>query len=337
MQSTQTSQSMDECNLYAQDARFQSRVRQCEIQIAAAVENSDLLASPETQSAIVFVLRCLEKGLLRVATPKGTEPWVGAVEMAKDLQDWTVHSWVKQAVLLALRWRVAQKMGGSDEHTIAVSDFERVLNPSVSDQGRIFDSQLCYFDKLDARSDLHQCGVRIVPPGMVREGAFVAPGCIVMPGFVNVGAYVSAGTMVDTWATVGSCAQIGKNVHLAGGVGIGGVLEPAGARPVMIGDNAFVGSRAIVVEGAVVSHGAVLGANVCITASTPIYDVTNLERTAYRGFVPPYAVVAPGTRPKSFPGGEVQLQCSYIIGWRSGKTDSKVSLNEALRETGISV
>ena len=305
--------------------------------LTKAIEDPEFLKTAEAQKAVVFVLRCLEAGALRVATPKGTPAWQTPVEMSGDLQDWDVHAWVKQAVLFALKWRVAKDLGGSDGAGDPSASSYDLLNPNIENQGRIHSGSLCYFDKLDARSDLGRAGVRIVPPGMVREGAFVAPGCIVMPGFVNVGAYVSAGTMVDTWATVGSCAQIGKNVHLAGGVGIGGVLEPAGARPVMIGDNAFVGSRAIVVEGAVVSAGAVLGANVCITASTPIYDVTNTSKTAYRGYVPPNAVVAPGTRPKTFPGGEVQLQCAYIIAWRSPKTDAKVSLNDVLRETGISV
>jgi 2,3,4,5-tetrahydropyridine-2-carboxylate N-succinyltransferase len=204
-------------------------------------------------------------------------------------------------------------------------------------QGRVHGGELVFFDKFDVRSDLGEHGVRVVPPGVVREGAHVARGSILMPGFVNVGAYVGSGSMVDTWATVGSCAQVGRNVHLAGGVGIGGVLEPAGARPVMIGDNAFIGSRAIVVEGAVVGAGAVIGANTCITASTPIFDVTTAQRMEHRGYVPAGAVVAPGTRPKSFPGGEVQLQCAYIIAWRSEKTDAKVSLTDVLRETGLSV
>jgi 2,3,4,5-tetrahydropyridine-2,6-dicarboxylate N-succinyltransferase len=294
--------------------------------IERAANQPSLLEDKETQQSIVATLRALELGTLRVMSPKGTGPFrseVDAWELALvgDLRTWDVHVWVKQAVLLALRWRVAIPMGES----------------AYPDQGRVHGGALAFFDKLDTRTDLGARGVRVVPPGVVREGAHVAKGCIVMPGYVNVGANVGAGSMVDTWATVGSCAQIGRGVHLAGGVGIGGVLEPAGARPVMVGDDAFIGSRAIVVEGAVVSARAVLGANVCITSSTPIIDVTTAERKEHRGYVPPGAVVAPGTRPKVFPGGEVQLQCAYIISYRSEKTDAKVSLNDVLRETGISV
>jgi len=302
--------------------------------IRAATEDPSLLAHSETQKTIIEVLRALEAGTLRVASPKGAGPYSTSwadTPMTGDLREWEVHAWVKQAVLLALRWRSARALGHGvmpvGESTTA-ADFA---------QGRVHGSGLSYFDKLDVRSDLGSAGVRVVPPGTVREGAYLAPGCIVMPGYVNVGAWVGRGTMVDTWATVGSCAQVGRNVHLAGGVGIGGVLEPANARPVIIGDDVFLGSRAIVVEGAVIGASAVLGANVCLTASTPIYDVTTAAKTEHRGFVPPGAVVAPGTRPKVFPGGEVQLQCAYIIAWRSEKTDAKVSLNEVLRETGLSV
>lgn len=304
-----------------------------EASVRAASENLERLKEESVQSDVVTVLRCLEDGRLRVAGPKGQDARCGGVPMDGDLRTWDVFAWVKQAILLAMRMRVAHHMG--QESLLARG------NASATDkrfaQGRIHGGELAFFDKFDTRADLGDSGVRIVPPGVVREGAFVAPGCIVMPGYVNIGAYVSAGTMVDTWATVGSCAQIGKNVHLAGGVGIGGVLEPANARPVMVGDNAFIGSRAIVVEGAVVSAGAVLGANTCITASTPVYDVTTQDRVEHRGYVPPNAVVAPGTRPKQFPGGEVQLQCAYIIAYRSAQTDAKVSLNDVLRETGLAI
>lgn len=297
--------------------------------LSRAHENVEALTEKNVQETLVKVLRALELGLLRAASPPGTGPNCGVIKMEGDMREWTVHVWVKQAILLAMRWRVSQECG-------VVSSAANALKSDTS-QGRIHNGPLHYFDKFDCRSDLNTVGVRVVPPAVVREGAHVAAGCILMPSYVNIGAYVNAGTMVDTWATVGSCAQIGQNVHLAGGVGIGGVLEPAGARPVLIGDNAFIGSRAIVVEGVCVGNGAVIGANVCLTATTPLYDVTLPEKTEYRGYVPPLAVVAPGTRPKMFPGGEVQLQCAYIIGWRKPSTDAKVSLNEVLRETGISV
>ena len=171
----------------------------------------------------------------------------------------------------------------------------------------------------------------MVPPGTVRYGAFCEPGVVVMPGYVNIGAYVGSGTMVDTWATVGSCAQIGQNVHLSGGVGIGGVLEPPSARPVIIEDGAFIGSRCILVEGVVIEHGAVLGANVSITASTPIIDVTGSEPVEYRGRVPANSVVLHGSRPKEFPAGTYELSCALIVGRRKESTDDKTSLNDALR------
>jgi 2,3,4,5-tetrahydropyridine-2,6-dicarboxylate N-succinyltransferase len=296
---------------------------------------------PQLQESLTLTLRALEKGIVRVASPCGKGPFQdpqSEFPMHGDLREWDVHAWIKQAILLSFRWRRAKVLGAStmpqSRAGMAVDFGQYFLK---EDQGRVHQTDLCYFDKFDIRSDLGEAGVRVVPPGVVREGAFVGAGCIVMPGFVNVGAYVSKGSMVDTWATVGSCAQIGKNVHLAGGVGIGGVLEPAGARPVLVGDDAFIGSRAIVVEGAVIGNRAVLGANTCVTASTPVIDVTTAERKEHRGYVPAGAVVAPGTRAKSFPGGEVQLQCAYIIGWRSERTDAKVSLNDVLRETGISV
>ncbi len=222
---------------------------------------------------------------------------------------WTVNEWVKKAVLLFFGIREMTEMRAG---------------PFV------------YFDKIPTKTALAAQGVRVVPPGTVRYGAFCEPGVVVMPGYVNIGAWVGAGTMVDTWATVGSCAQIGRGVHLSGGVGIGGVLEPPGATPVIIEDGAFVGSRAIVVEGAHIGTEAVLGANTTITASTPIYDVTHADRPEYRGEVPARAIVVPGTRDREFPGGTAQIQCAYIIGWRNESTDKKVSLNTALRDHGVS-
>lgn len=194
-----------------------------------------------------------------------------------------------------------------------------------------------YYDKIPTKKNLAAAGVRVVPPGTVRYGAFVEPGVVVMPGYVNIGAHVGSGTMVDTWATVGSGAQIGRDVHLAGGAGIGGVLEPPGAMPVVIEDRAFVGSRCIVVEGVRVEEEAVLGANVVLTGSTRITDVTGPEEVVYRGRVPARSVVVAGTRTKQFPAGSYQLQSALIIGQRRESTDQKTSLNEALREFGVSV
>ncbi|NNC93128.1 MAG: 2,3,4,5-tetrahydropyridine-2,6-dicarboxylate N-succinyltransferase, partial [Acidimicrobiia bacterium] len=194
-----------------------------------------------------------------------------------------------------------------------------------------------YYDKIPTKHNLPAAGVRVVPPGTVRYGAFCEPGVVVMPGYVNIGAYVGSGTMVDTWATVGSCAQIGSDVHLSGGVGIGGVLEPPGARPVIIEDGAFIGSRSIVVEGVLIEEGAVLGANTTITSSTPIIDVTGPEPVEMRGRVPAGAVVLPGTRPKAFPAGTYDLQCALIVGTRSDSTDRKTSLNDALRTFEVPV
>ena len=177
----------------------------------------------------------------------------------------------------------------------------------------------------------------MVPPGVIRYGAFCEPGVIVMPGYVNIGARVGAGSMVDTWATVGSCAQIGKDVHLAGGVGIGGVLEPPGARPVIVEDGAFVGSRAVIVEGMHVGKEAVIGAGVVLTSSTAILDVSGPEVVEHRGRVPARSVVIPGVRTKKFPAGEFGIPCALIIGKRSESTDKKVSLNDALRDFAVPV
>jgi 2,3,4,5-tetrahydropyridine-2,6-dicarboxylate N-succinyltransferase len=235
----------------------------------------------------------------------------GTLRVAEPTADgWVVNAWVKQAILLMFRL--------SPMRTIMSGPFE-------------------YHDKIPLKKGLAEQGVRVVPPGTIRYGAFCEPGVIVMPGFVNIGAYVGSGTMVDTWATVGSCAQIGRNVHLSGGVGIGGVLEPPGATPVIIEDDAFIGSRSIIVEGTHIGHGAVIGANTTITASTPIIDVTGPEPVEMRGEVPPNSVVVPGTRPKDFPAGTYDLACALIIGRRTESTDEKTSLNDALRTFQVSV
>jgi len=218
--------------------------------------------------------------------------------------EWVVNQWVKEAIILYFR-----------------------MQPLTTTQTGPFE----YHDKIATKHDLAAAGVRVVPPGTVRYGAFCEPGVVVMPGYVNIGARVGTGTMIDTWATVGSCAQIGKNVHLSGGVGIGGVLEPPAARPVIIEDGAFIGSRSVVVEGVVVEEGAVLGANVVLSSSIPVIDVTGTEPIEYRGRVPARSVVIPGTRPKSFPAGTYQLPAALIIGRRSDSTDDKTSLNDALR------
>jgi len=233
----------------------------------------------------------------------------GELRVAEKVDgSWVVHSWVKAAISLYFRL--------ADVKTIDVGAFE-------------------FHDQIPPKSNLAAAGIRVVPPGVVRYGAFCEPGVVVMPGYVNIGAYVGSGTMVDTWATVGSCAQIGRDVHLSGGVGIGGVLEPLQAQPVIVEDGAFIGSRCILVEGVHVEQGAVLGANTTITASTPIIDVTGSEPVEMRGHVPSNSVVVPGTRPKDFPAGTYQLQCALIIGRRSESTDRKTSLNEAVREFGV--
>ncbi len=229
----------------------------------------------------------------------------GEVRVAEKTDgEWGVNQWVKEAIMLYFR-----------------------MQPLTTTQSGPFE----YHDKIATKHDLAAAGVRVVPPGTVRYGAFCEPGVVVMPGYVNIGARVGTGTMIDTWATVGSCAQIGKNVHLSGGVGIGGVLEPPAARPVIIEDGAFIGSRSVVVEGVVVEEGAVLGANVVLSSSIPVIDVTGTEPIEYRGRVPARSVVIPGTRPKSFPAGTYQLPAALIIGRRSDSTDDKTSLNDALR------
>ena len=192
-----------------------------------------------------------------------------------------------------------------------------------------------YLDKIPLKHGYEQLGVRVVPPATARYGSFLSPGVVLMPSYVNIGAWVGPNTMVDTWATVGSGAQIGAGVHLSGGVGIGGVLEPPGARPVIVEDGAFIGSRAAIVEGVVVGEQAVIGPHVTLAASIPVIDVTGDEPVEHRGYVPPRAIVVPGTRPKKFPAGTYNLACALIIGWRDASTDLRVSLNDALREHGL--
>ncbi|WP_299228917.1 2,3,4,5-tetrahydropyridine-2,6-dicarboxylate N-succinyltransferase [Sulfurihydrogenibium sp.] len=235
----------------------------------------------------------------------------GKIRVAEKINgEWIVNEWIKQAILLYFPIQEMQVM--------EVGPFE-------------------YYDKIPLKKNYKERGVRVVPPATARYGSYIEPGAILMPSYVNIGAYVGSGTMVDTWATVGSCAQVGKNVHLSGGVGLGGVLEPPSARPVIIEDNCFIGSRCIIVEGVIVEEEAVLGANVVITASTRIIDVSGDEPVEYRGRVPARSVVVPGTITKKFPAGEYGVQCALIIGKRKESTDKKTSLNDALREFNVSV
>jgi len=228
----------------------------------------------------------------------------------KNNSNWLVNEWIKKAVLL---YFPINKM-----KTLEAGPLE-------------------FHDKIPLKTGYQEKGIRVVPHAVSRHGAYISKGVILMPSFVNIGAYVDEGTMVDTWATVGSCAQIGKNVHLSGGVGIGGVLEPLQAAPVIIEDNAFIGSRCIVVEGIRVEKEAVLGANVVLTASTKIIDVTGETPKEYKGFVPSRSVVIPGSYTKSFPAGAYQVPCALIIGKRKESTDKKTSLNEALRTHDVAV
>ena len=267
--------------------------------VEAAFTDRAKLKDEAHAAAVERTIARLDRGELRVASPPETEGG-----------EWTTHAWIKQAILLYFGLRGME--------TMSVGPFE-------------------FHDKIPLKKDLAGQGVRVVPPGVVRYGAFCEPGTIVMPGYVNIGARVGSGTMVDTWATVGSCAQIGKDVHLSGGVGIGGVLEPPGARPVVIEDGAFIGSRVVVVEGVVVGREAVIGTGVVLTSSTAIYDVTGKEVVEHRGRVPARSVVIPGVRPKSFPAGEFGVPCALIIGKRSESTNKKTSLENALRDFGVPV
>ena len=223
---------------------------------------------------------------------------------------WHVNEWVKKAVVL---YFPIQQM-----ETIEVGPFE-------------------FHDKIPLKTGYAEKGIRVVPHAVARHGSFIAPGVVMMPSYINIGAYVDSGTMVDTWTTVGSCAQIGKNVHLSGGVGIGGVLEPLQAAPVVIEDNCFIGSRCIVVEGVHIEKEAVLGANVVLTASTKIIDVSGDKPIEFKGRIPSRSVVIPGTIPKQFPAGIFQVPCALIIGKRKESTDKKTSLNDALRTHNVAV
>lgn len=235
----------------------------------------------------------------------------GLLRTAEPLDgEWITHPWLGRAILLYF--------GVREMEVHEVGPFE-------------------YHDKIPLKRNLAAAGVRVVPPGTVRHGAHLEPGVVLMPGYVNIGARVGSGSMVDTWATVGSCAQIGRNCHLSGGVGIGGVLEPPGARPVIVEDGCFIGSRAIVVEGMHVETEAVIGANVVLTASTRIIDVSGDQPVEHRGRVPARSVVIPGVRMKKFPAGEFGVPCALIIGKRKASTDRKTSLNAALRDHAVSV
>ncbi len=243
------------------------------------------------------VVGLIDRGKVRVAEPTESGQWV-------------TNAWLKQAILLYFKSQLVDE--------IPLAPFQWV-------------------DKIPVKKWTQEMGVRVVPPAIVRFGAFIGRTSVLMPSYVNIGAYVDEGTMVDTWATVGSCAQIGKSVHLSGGVGIGGVLEPPQAQPVIIEDNCFIGSRCVVVEGVHVKKGAVLGAGLVLTKSTPIVDVRHAQSSSFRGIIPPNAVVIPGSIPKRFPAGEVNVPCALIIGERSASTDLKTSLNQVLREFDVPV
>src|SRR6056297_3003878 len=235
----------------------------------------------------------------------------GNLRVAEKIdREWVVHEWVKMAVILYFLIRKMKKT--------EVGPFE-------------------FYDKIDLKQGYDQLGVRVVPHAIARYGSFLNKGVVMMPSYVNIGAFVDSGSMIDTWATVGSCAQIGKNVHLSGGVGIGGVLEPVQAAPVIIEDNCFIGSRCIVVEGVHIEKEAVLGANVVITGSTKIIDVSGDKPVEYKGFIPARSVVIPGTQTKKFNAGEYQVPCALIIGKRKKSTNLKTSLNDALREYNVAV
>ena len=265
--------------------------------IEKAWNDRSLLKEKETQDAIRALIELLDKGKVRVAEPNTEGGWL-------------VNDWVKKGVIL---YFPIQPM-----EIIEVGPFE-------------------FHDKIALKKDFASQGVRVVPHAIARYGSFLEKGVILMPSYVNIGAHVGSGTMVDTWATVGSCAQVGKNVHLSGGVGLGGVLEPVQATPTVIEDDCFIGSRCIVVEGVRVERECVLGANVVLTQSTHIIDVTGSEPIIYKGRVPAGSVVIPGTYKKEFPAGTYNVACALIIGKRKPSTDKKVSLNDALRDFAVAV
>lgn len=266
--------------------------------IEKAYDNKKLLKDSSVKQIVFETIDQLDQGIIRVAD----------YDIEKD--EWIVNEWIKKAILL----------------------YFQITENKIINAG-----DLKFYDKIPTKNNYEQLGVRAVPSAIARYGSYVAKGVILMPSYVNIGAYVDSGTMVDTWATVGSCAQIGKNVHLSGGVGIGGVLEPPQAMPVIVEDGAFIGSRCIIVEGTRIGKEAVLGANVVITQSTKIIDVSGDEPIEYKGYVPPRSVVIPGTYTKKFPAGEYQVSCALIIGKRKESTDLKTSLNHTLREYNISV
>lgn len=273
-------------------------LEELQTRIGAAYADRSLLSDPANAQAVQQCIAHLDAGTLRVASPQGPG------------KEWEVHQWVKQAVLLYF--------GVQSMQTIEMGPFE-------------------FYDKIPLKKNWEAAGVRVVPPATARYGAHIEAGAVLMPSYVNIGARVGASSMVDTWATVGSCAQIGSHVHLSGGVGIGGVLEPVSAKPVIVEDGCFVGSRAIIVEGVHLEPEVVIGANVSLTASTPIIDATGPEPITHIGRVPARSVVVPGTRTKSFPGGDYQIACALIIGQRKASTDRRTSLNEALRDFDVPV
>lgn len=273
--------------------------------IGEAWSNRELLKDEVYTDAIRNVIDKIDEGELRTAMPVSD-----SLYNRESSQVWKVNEWVKQAILLYF--------GIQQMETYTLPPFE-------------------FYDKMKLKKNYKDLGVRAVPHAVARYGAYLARNVVLMPSYVNIGAYVDEGTMVDTWATVGSCAQIGKNVHLSGGVGIGGVLEPLQASPVIIEDGCFIGSRCIVVEGVKVEKEAVLGANVVLTQSTKIIDVSGNEPIEYRGNIPQRSVVIPGSYLKKFPAGEYNVSCALIIGKRKESTDKKTSLNEALRDFNVSV
>jgi 2,3,4,5-tetrahydropyridine-2-carboxylate N-succinyltransferase len=288
--------------------------------IAEAWKDRQLLKQSKYADAVRAVIEEVDKGRLRVASPMtsgaissdattvaATNASTGSPTVAAS---WKVNEWVKQAILLYF--------GIQPMQTWELAPFE-------------------FYDKMLLKKDYKSLGVRAVPHAVARYGAYLANSVVLMPSYVNIGAYVDEGTMVDTWATVGSCAQIGKGVHLSGGVGIGGVLEPLQASPVIIEDGAFLGSRSIVVEGVIVEKEAVLGANVVLTQSTKIIDVSGSSPVEYKGRVPARSVVIPGSYTKKFPAGEYNVTCALIIGQRKPSTDLKTSLNDALRDFNVAV
>ena len=276
-------------------------------QILAAWNNRELLKEKKYADAVRHVIEETDKGRLRVASPCATAEAEGGT---RSESGWTVNEWVKQAILMYF--------GIQQMQTWNIEPFE-------------------FYDKMLLKKNYKDLGVRAVPHAVARYGAYVAKNVVLMPSYVNIGAYVDEGTMVDTWATVGSCAQIGKGVHLSGGVGVGGVLEPLQASPVIIEDGCFIGSRCIVVEGVMIEKEAVLGANVVLTQSTKIIDVSGKEPVEMKGRVPARSVVIPGSYTKKFPAGEYGVGCALIIGQRKPSTDLKTSLNDALRDFNVSV